>query len=69
MDDFTFYANKNGVMWYRCNHCKNLTRAKPNVCPVCMNQSIHTENESTITDEAFERSLQKLQDVIKKYER
>ena len=69
MNGFTFYANKNGVMWYKCNNCNNLTRGKPEICPVCKGESLHTETESTVTNEAFERSLQKLQDVIKKYER
>lgn len=69
MNGFTFYANKNGVMWWRCNNCNNLTRGKPEICPVCNGQSTQTENDSAVSDEAFERSLQKLKDIMKKYEK
>ena len=69
MNGFTFYSNKNGVMWWRCNNCNNLTRGKPEICPVCNGQSTKTENDSAVSDEAFERSLQKLKDIMKKYEK
>lgn len=69
MNGFTFYSNKNGVMWWRCNNCNNLTRGKPEICPVCNGQSTQTENDSAVSDEAFERSLQKLKDIMKKYEK
>ena len=72
MDDFTFYANKNGVLWYRCNYCNNLTRGKPDVCPVCNghgNLADHMEKSSINENAAFERSIQKLKDVITKYQK
>ena len=68
MNSFTLYAVKNGVQWYRCNCCMNLTRGKPEICPVCKGESLHTETDSTVTNEAFEKSLQKLKDMMKKYE-
>ena len=69
MDKFTFYANRNGAMWWRCNNCQNLTRGRPDVCPVCNGRSSEIGDVNPNTDEAFEKSIQKLKDIMAKYER
>lgn len=68
MDKFTLYAVLNGVQWYRCNYCMNLTRGKPNICPVCNGKRPKaTESEQSNTDFTFEHAVKQLKDIIAKY--
>ena len=70
MDDFTFYANKNGAIWYRCNHCQYLTRGKPQVCPVCNGHGDlieKTKNNAYSNDKALDNLLQQYKNIMDKY--
>lgn len=68
MNSFTLYAVKNGVQWYRCNCCMNLTRGKPDICPVCNGHgSKAAAIEQSNTDVVYEHAVKQLKDIIAKY--
>ena len=69
MDEFTLYANKNGVEWWRCNNCNYLTRGRPKVCPVCNGKYIEPPKSSIDPDKAIDNAIQQIKDIMEKYKR
>ena len=68
MDNFVLYDVKAGAQWFRCMRCFNLTRGKPNVCPVCNGHgSKAAAIEQSNTDIVFEHAVEQLKDIIAKY--
>lgn len=67
---FEYYANRGGVIWYKCSLCHYKTRGKPDVCPVCHNKAAEqaAQAEQGInTGKAFDAALEKIKAVMEKY--
>ena len=75
MDNFVLYEVKAGAQWFRCMRCFNLTRGKPNVCPVCYNKGrlaqIMQEQPppEQSTDVIFDHIKQQYKDIFEKYDK
>ncbi len=63
---FTYYTTTNGADWYRCDICNNLTRGKPDVCPICHNEG-EPIVQNDITEEKIDNAIDKLKSILEKY--
>ena len=65
---FEYYANINGVIWYKCNRCQLKTRGKPKVCPVCgENEYQAAQQNEAETAAKIDNAMQRLEGILKKY--